>query len=220
MARPPPKRVGALPQRTLQPASVSTLRAAFQKPDEVQVRLAGDTGLAPLISLLSHAHPKIRALSKTVVDSLIKHKTGDAEEEATLNEKAGWPALAELLSYDDNDARRGALLTLGTLANSEANARLTDRFIGVATLYERLSSPCVPVAGATAALLGSLAQHEALHETIMKHAELLVSPLSFSDNASRAALCAALGNLFLERTPLPIPACTAAHRPAGLFAAR
>lgn len=198
MARPPPKRVGALPQRTLQPASVSTLRSAFQKPDEVQVRLAGDTGLAPLISLLSHPHPKIKALSRTIIDSLIKHKTGEDEEEATLNEKSGWPALAELLSYDDNDARRCALLTLGTLANSSQNAAYVDRFIGVSTLYERLSSNCVPIAGATAALLGSLTQHDAFHDTIMQHCELLVTAMPFLDNAARTSLCAAIGNLFLE----------------------
>lgn len=166
------------------------------------MRLAEDTGLAPLMSLLSHPHPKIKGLARTVIDSLIKKKDGEGEEEATLNEKSGWPAVSELLSYEDNDARRAALMTLATLANSAPNAQYIDRFIGTATLYQNLSSTHAPTAAGTATLLGSLSQHQSLHEALMKYAELLVSSLSFQKDEARASLCTTLGNLLLERTQI------------------
>jgi len=189
------RRMAPLPQHTLRAANVGTLRQAFSKPSEESLKLVEATGLKPLIIILNHQHPKIKATAKKIVESL----QTNSDEEPQLDEKIGWPAMADLLSYKDDSAQAAGLQTLAALSSSNENAEFIIKYIGIKTLAEFAVKPDEGLQLATAQLIANLAQYDELRNVILENlCQALVNWTKKSDPELLTAISVTFYNLTLS----------------------
>ena len=89
---------GTIRLRTLRPPGVKTLKGMFDKKDldDEHLALADEAQLDPLLNLLTHDHPTVRALVEEAIMNLEK-----IDDDEIIMSKRGVQALYKLLTFKD-----------------------------------------------------------------------------------------------------------------------
>ena len=132
---------GTIRLRTLRPPGVKTLKGMFDKKDldDEHLALADEAQLDPLLNLLTHDHPTVRALVEEAIMNLEK-----IDEDEIIMAKRGVQALYKLLTFKDPACQRESIWAIAILAGiSEQNHETIKVDIGWLTIVSLARNPQV-----------------------------------------------------------------------------
>mmetsp|Transcript_27170 Transcript_27170/g.75930 ORF Transcript_27170/g.75930 Transcript_27170/m.75930 type:complete len:1255 (-) Transcript_27170:75-3839(-) len=164
---------GTIRLRTLRPPGVKTLKGMFDKKDldDEHLALADEAQLDPLLNLLTHDHPTVRALVEEAIMNLEK-----IDDDEIIMEKRGLQALYKLLTFKDPACQRESIWAVAILAGiSEQNHDPIKVDIGWLTIMSLARKPQLKeeeIQRGAVTCISNLCLNEDNHEMVIKEGGL------------------------------------------------
>ena len=164
---------GTIRLRTLRPPGVKTLKGMFDKKDldDEHLALADEAQLDPLLNLLTHDHPTVRALVEEAIMNLEK-----LDDNEIIMNKRGVQALYKLLTLKDVACQRESIWAIAILAGiSEANHENIKVDIGWITIMSLAKHPQLKeeeIQRGAVTCISNLCLNEDNHEMIVREGGL------------------------------------------------
>lgn len=164
---------GTIRLRTLRPPGVKTLKGMFDKKDldDEHLALADEAQLDPLLNLLTHDHPTVRALVEEAIMNLEK-----IDDDEIIMNKRGVQALYKLLTFKDPACQRESIWAIAILACiSEANHDTIKVDIGWLTIMSLAKHPQLKeeeIQRGAVTCISNLCLNEDNHEMVIKEGGL------------------------------------------------